>query len=67
MILDPSWIENKWKLGMVWMGVFLFAGASGVGKTHLARTLHEYLFSSDYPMVRIDCGEFQQKHENQAH
>ena len=47
------------------LGVFLFAGASGVGKTHLARTLHEYLFSSDYPMVRIDCGEFQQKHENQ--
>lgn len=25
MILDPSWIENKWKLGMVWMGIFLFA------------------------------------------
>ena len=47
------------------LGVFMFAGASGVGKTHLARTLHEYLFSSEYPMVRIDCGEFQQKHENQ--
>ena len=47
------------------LGVFMFAGASGVGKTHLARTLHEYLFTLDYPMVRIDCGEFQQKHENQ--
>jgi len=47
------------------LGVFMFAGASGVGKTHLARVLHEYLFASDYPMVRVDCGEFQQKHENQ--
>ena len=47
------------------LGVFMFTGASGVGKTHLARVLHEYLFALDYPMVRVDCGEFQQKHENQ--
>jgi ATP-dependent Clp protease ATP-binding subunit ClpA len=47
------------------IGVFLFAGSSGVGKTHLANTLHKYLFGSDIPMVRIDCGEFQHKHENQ--
>ncbi len=47
------------------LGVFLFAGASGVGKTHLANTLHKYLFGSDSSMVRIDCGEFQHKHENQ--
>jgi len=47
------------------LGVFLFAGSSGVGKTHLANTLHKYLFGSDRPMVRIDCGEFQHKHENQ--
>lgn len=47
------------------LGIFLFAGSSGVGKTHLANTLHKYLFSEDYPMVRIDCGEFQHKHENQ--
>jgi ATP-dependent Clp protease ATP-binding subunit ClpC len=46
------------------LGVFLFAGSSGVGKTHLAKTLHNYLFESNVPMVRIDCGEFQQKHEN---
>lgn len=46
------------------LGVFLFAGSSGVGKTHLAKILHEYLFDSSSPMVRIDCGEFQQKHEN---
>jgi len=47
------------------LGIFLFAGSSGVGKTHLANTLHKYLFSEEYPMVRIDCGEFQHKHENQ--
>lgn len=47
------------------VGVFLFAGSSGVGKTHFANTLHKYLFGTDSPMVRIDCGEFQHKHENQ--
>jgi ATP-dependent Clp protease ATP-binding subunit ClpA len=47
------------------LGVFLFAGSSGVGKTHLATTLHKYLFGNEYPLVRIDCGEFQHKHENQ--
>jgi ATP-dependent Clp protease ATP-binding subunit ClpA len=47
------------------LGVFLFAGSSGVGKTHLANSLHKYLFGGEYPMVRIDCGEFQHKHENQ--
>jgi ATP-dependent Clp protease ATP-binding subunit ClpA len=47
------------------LGIFLFAGSSGVGKTHLANTLHKYLFGEDNPMVRIDCGEFQHKHENQ--
>ena len=47
------------------LGVFLFAGSSGVGKTHLANTVHKYLFGEEYSMVRIDCGEFQHKHENQ--
>ncbi|HJS83623.1 MAG TPA: AAA family ATPase [Nitrososphaera sp.] len=46
------------------LGVFLFAGASGIGKTHLARELHQYLFG-EYDIVRIDCGEYQHKHENQ--
>jgi len=47
------------------LGVFLFAGSSGVGKTHLANKLHTYMYGSDTNMVRIDCGEFQHKHENQ--
>lgn len=46
------------------LGVFLFCGPSGVGKTHLAKELHSYLFEG-HEMVRIDCGEFQHKHENQ--
>ena len=47
------------------LGVFLFAGSSGVGKTHLARELHNYLYGSDSDIVRIDCGEYQHKHDNQ--
>ncbi len=47
------------------IGVFLFAGPSGVGKTYLAKELQSYLFNNEVPMVRIDCGEFQHKHENQ--
>lgn len=47
------------------LGIFLFAGPSGVGKTYFANTLHKYLFGTESSMVRIDCGEFQHKHENQ--
>lgn len=46
------------------LGVFVFAGASGVGKTLIAKELHKYLFGES-EMVRIDCGEYQHKHENQ--
>lgn len=44
------------------VGVFLMAGASGVGKSELAKKLQEYLFGSD-KIVRIDFGEYQQKHD----
>lgn len=47
------------------LGVFLFAGSSGVGKTFLASALHRYIFGEEIPMARMDCGEFQHKHENQ--
>jgi len=47
------------------LGVFLFAGSSGVGKTHLANMLNNYMFGGDSQIVRMDCGEFQHKHENQ--
>ncbi len=44
------------------VGSFLFLGPTGVGKTELARALAEFLFNDDRAMVRIDMGEFQEKH-----
>ena len=37
-------------------------GPTGVGKTELARALAEFLFDDDRAMVRIDMGEYQEKH-----
>lgn len=45
------------------LGVFLCAGPSGSGKTLLAKLVHKHLFGSDSRLVRIDCTEYQQKHE----
>jgi ATP-dependent Clp protease ATP-binding subunit ClpC len=39
-------------------GVFLFLGSSGVGKTHLTKTLAEYLFGSKDSFIRIDMSEY---------
>ena len=39
-------------------GVFLFAGPTGVGKTHLAQVLAEFLFSSRDRMVRLNMSDF---------
>lgn len=39
-------------------GVFLFAGPTGVGKTHLAQLLAEELFGSRDRMVRINLGDY---------
>jgi ATP-dependent Clp protease ATP-binding subunit ClpB len=36
------------------MGSFLFLGPTGVGKTELAKTLSEALFSTEENMIRID-------------
>ncbi len=44
------------------IGSFLFMGPTGVGKTELARTLAEFLFDDDRAMIRIDMGEYQEKH-----
>src|SRR5690625_3682283 len=43
-------------------GSFLFLGPTGVGKTELARALAEFLFDDERAMVRIDMGEYQEKH-----
>jgi ATP-dependent Clp protease ATP-binding subunit ClpB len=44
------------------IGSFMFLGPTGVGKTELARALAEYLFDDEKAMVRIDMGEYMEKH-----
>ncbi len=47
------------------IGVFLLVGPSGTGKTFLAKELHKHLYNNAENIVRIDCGEYQQKHDSQ--
>ena len=44
------------------LGSFLFLGPTGVGKTELTKALAGFLFDDDQAMVRIDMGEFMEKH-----
>ena len=44
------------------MGSFIFLGPTGVGKTEMARALAEFLFDDERAMVRVDMGEYQEKH-----
>ncbi len=44
------------------IGVFLFLGPTGVGKTELAKATAAFLFGSDKAMVRLDMSEFMEKH-----
>ncbi len=44
------------------IGVFLFMGPTGVGKTELVRALSEFMFSSEDTMIRLDMSEFQERH-----
>ena len=43
------------------IGVFMFLGPTGVGKTHLAKKLAEYLFDSTDALIRVDMSEFMEK------
>ncbi|HKZ77060.1 MAG TPA: ATP-dependent Clp protease ATP-binding subunit [Pyrinomonadaceae bacterium] len=44
------------------VGSFLFLGPTGVGKTEVARSLAQVLFSSERSMIRFDMSEFMEKH-----
>ena len=43
------------------IGVFLFLGPTGVGKTELAKVLANYLFSQTGSIVKIDMSEFSER------
>ncbi len=43
------------------IGTFLFLGPTGVGKTHLAKKLAEFLFDSKDALIRIDMSEYMEK------
>jgi len=40
----------------------IFAGPTGVGKTHLARSLARFLFGDEEALVQIDMSEYMEKH-----
>ena len=44
------------------LGSFLFMGPTGVGKTHLAKSLAEFMFDDANAMARIDMSEYMEKH-----
>ena len=43
------------------IGTFIFLGPTGVGKTHLAKKLTEYLFDTEEALIRIDMSEYMEK------
>ncbi len=44
------------------IGVFLFLGPTGVGKTLMARALSEFMFGSQDNMLKLDMSEFMERH-----
>ena len=43
------------------IGTFMFLGPTGVGKTHVAKKLAEFLFDSADTLIRIDMSEYMEK------
>lgn len=44
------------------LGVFLFLGPTGVGKTELGKRLADVIFGSEKALIRIDMSEYMEKH-----
>ncbi len=44
------------------MGVFLVAGATGVGKTLMTKELAKYIFGSQEALIRLDMSEYAESH-----
>ena len=44
------------------IGSFIFLGSTGVGKTHLAKTLAKEMFGTEESLIRVDMSEYQEKH-----
>ncbi|MCX2725219.1 ATP-dependent chaperone ClpB [Roseibium salinum] len=44
------------------IGLFMFLGPTGVGKTELTKALASFLFDDDSAMVRLDMSEYMEKH-----
>ena len=47
------------------IGVFLFAGPTGTGKTELAKSLAEFLFGAADRLIRLDMSEYQTEYSAQ--
>ncbi len=43
------------------IGSFIFLGPTGVGKTHLAKILAEFMFDSSDSLIRVDMSEYMEK------
>lgn len=43
------------------IGSFIFLGATGVGKTHLAKMLAKFLFDTEDALIRVDMSEYMEK------
>jgi ATP-dependent Clp protease ATP-binding subunit ClpC len=44
------------------IGSFIFLGSTGVGKTHLAKSLANLLFGDPEKIIRVDMSEFMDRH-----
>ncbi len=43
------------------VGVFMFLGPTGVGKTELSKTLAEFLFGDEDALIRVDMSEYMER------